>query len=187
MTTAADDPLSRNARRVQDLSRGPGARTRSTSQVRLGEVHALAGENGAGKITLMKILTGVYKADPGGTILLDGEPVVIDDAIHARALGISIIYQELSMVENLTVAENIFLAREQLRPTGFLDKARMNREAARGARHARDDHRPDHTRRPAQHRPEADDRDRQGDRLQLQDSSSWTSRPRRSAIMKPSP
>ena len=99
-------------------------------QVRLGEVHALAGENGAGKSTLMKILTGVFKADPGGTMLLDGEPVVIDDSIHARALGISIIYQELSMVENLTVAENIFLAREKLRPSGFLDKARMNREAA---------------------------------------------------------
>ncbi len=99
-------------------------------QVRLGEVHALAGENGAGKSTLMKILTGVFKADPGGTLLLDGEPVIIEDSIHARALGISIIYQELSMVENLSVAENIFLAREKLRPTGFLDKARMNREAA---------------------------------------------------------
>ncbi|MDT7952598.1 MAG: sugar ABC transporter ATP-binding protein [Acetobacteraceae bacterium] len=99
-------------------------------QVRLGEVHALAGENGAGKSTLMKILSGVFKADPGGTLLLDGEPVIIENSIHARALGISIIYQELSMVENLTVAENIFLAREKLRPTGFLDKARMRREAA---------------------------------------------------------
>lgn len=97
--------------------------------VRLGEVHALAGENGAGKSTLMKIMTGVYKADPGGSILIDGEPVEIGDAVHARALGISIIYQELSMVENLTVAENIFLAREPLRASGFIDKARMNRES----------------------------------------------------------
>lgn len=98
-------------------------------QVRLGEVHALAGENGAGKSTLMKIMTGVYRADPGGSMLIDGEPVEITGAVHARSLGISIIYQELSMVENLTVAENIFLAREPLRPSGFLDKARMNREA----------------------------------------------------------
>ncbi len=97
--------------------------------VRLGEVHALAGENGAGKSTLMKIMTGVYKADPGGSILIEGKPAEITDAVHARALGISIIYQELSMVENLTVAENIFLAREPLRAGGFLDKARMNREA----------------------------------------------------------
>ena len=97
--------------------------------VRLGEVHALAGENGAGKSTLMKIMTGVYRADAGSSILIDGEPVDIADAVHARALGISIIYQELSMVENLTVAENIFLAREPLGAGGFLDKARMNREA----------------------------------------------------------
>lgn len=97
--------------------------------IRLGEVHALAGENGAGKSTLMKIMTGVYQADPGGNILIEGEPVQITNPIHARALGISIIYQELSMVENLTVAENIFLAREPLRPSGFLDKARMNRDA----------------------------------------------------------
>ena len=98
-------------------------------QVRLGEVHALAGENGAGKSTLMKIMTGVYRADPGGSMLIDGAPVEITDAMHARSLGISIIYQELSMVENLTVAENIFLAREPLRATGFIDMARMQREA----------------------------------------------------------
>ena len=118
---------------MRDVSKTfPGVRAlnRIDLQVRLGEVHALAGENGAGKSTLMKILTGVYKADPGGTILLDGQPITIDDSIHARALGISIIYQELSMVENLTVAENVFLARELLRPSGLLDKARMNREAA---------------------------------------------------------
>ena len=117
---------------MRDVSKTfPGVRAlnRVDLQVRLGEVHAIAGENGAGKSTLMKILTGVYKADAGGTMLLDGEPVVIDDSIHARSLGVSIIYQELSMVENLTVAENIFLAREKVRPTGFLDKAGMNREA----------------------------------------------------------
>ena len=94
-----------------------------------GEVHALAGENGAGKSTLMKIMTGVIKSDPGGRIVIDGEPVEIADPTHARALGISIIYQELSMVENLTVAENIFLAREPLGRSGFVDRRRMNRLA----------------------------------------------------------
>ena len=117
---------------MRDVSKTfPGVRALNKVDlaVRCGEVHALAGENGAGKSTLMKIMTGVYKADPGGSILIEGESVEIGDAVHARALGISIIYQELSMVENLTVAENIFLAREPLRATGFLDKPRMNREA----------------------------------------------------------
>ncbi len=117
---------------MRDVSKTfPGVRAlnKVDLDVRLGEVHALAGENGAGKSTLMKIMTGVYKADPGGSIAIEGTPVEIGDAVHARALGISIIYQELSMVENLTVAENIFLAREPLRAGGLLDKARMNREA----------------------------------------------------------
>ena len=97
--------------------------------VRQGEVHAIAGENGAGKSTLMKIMTGVFPADSGGIIRIDGEPVVIRDPVHARALGVSIIYQELSMVENLTVAENIFLAREPLGRTSLIDMRRMDREA----------------------------------------------------------
>ncbi len=98
--------------------------------VRQGEVHAIAGENGAGKSTLMKIMTGVFPADPGGKVLIDGHAVVIRDPVHARSLGISIIYQELSMVENLTVAENIFLAREPRGRFGLIDKARMDRETA---------------------------------------------------------
>ncbi len=117
---------------MRDVSKTfPGVRAlnKVDLEVRLGEVHALAGENGAGKSTLMKIMTGVYKADPGGSILINGCPVEITDAVHARALGISIIYQELSMVENLTVADNIFLGREPLRAGVFLDKQRMNREA----------------------------------------------------------
>ncbi|OOY25720.1 D-xylose ABC transporter ATP-binding protein [Thioclava sediminum] len=91
-----------------------------------GEVHVLAGENGAGKSTLMKIMTGVLRADPGGEIRVEGEPVVIKNPVHARSLGISIIYQELAVVNNLTVAENVFLAREPLLPTGLIDRAKMN-------------------------------------------------------------
>jgi ribose transport system ATP-binding protein len=98
-------------------------------QIRQGEVLALAGENGAGKSTLMKILTGVYSPDPGGSILIEGKEIALRDGNHARALGIGIIYQELSVVENLSVAENLFLAREPLNRLGLLDRARMGREA----------------------------------------------------------
>lgn len=77
-----------------------------------GEVLALMGENGAGKSTLMKILSGAYEADPGSEILIDGQPVTIGDPQEAKDHGISIIYQELSLAPNLTVAENIYLGRE---------------------------------------------------------------------------
>jgi ABC-type sugar transport system ATPase subunit len=97
--------------------------------IEVGEVHAIAGENGAGKSTLMKIMTGAIAADRGGVILINGVPTTIANPTHARSLGISIIYQELSMVENLTVAENIFLAREPIGRTGLIDDKRMNEDA----------------------------------------------------------
>ena len=108
---------------------GVKALNRVDLSVRLGEVHAIAGENGAGKSTLMKIMTGVNAADHGGVIRINGEETIIRDATHARSLGVSIIYQELSMVENLTVAENIFLAREPVSRSGLIDVRRMNAEA----------------------------------------------------------
>ena len=74
-----------------------------------GEIHALMGENGAGKSTLMKILSGAYRPDPGGEIRIEGNPVRIDGPLGGRAAGISIIYQELSLAPNLSVAENIYL------------------------------------------------------------------------------
>ncbi len=109
---------------------GVKALNRVDLQLSRGEVHVLAGENGAGKSTLMKIMTGVYRADAGGRILVDGKEIVIRDPVHARSLGISIIYQELAVVNNLTVAENIFLAREPLGRSGLIDTRRMNAEAA---------------------------------------------------------
>jgi ribose transport system ATP-binding protein len=93
--------------------------------VRAGEVHALMGENGAGKSTLMKVLSGAYRADPGGEIRIAGEPVTIEGPHAARQLGISIIYQELSLAPNLTVAENIFLGTELSR-NGIIDRRAMN-------------------------------------------------------------
>ncbi len=89
-----------------------------------GEVHALMGENGAGKSTLMKTLSGAYQADPGGEIRIAGKPMVAKGPIEAREAGVSIIYQELALSPNLTVAENIYLNREP-RKGGLIDRATM--------------------------------------------------------------
>ena len=90
-----------------------------------GEVLSLMGENGAGKSTLMKVLSGAYKADAGSEIWIDGARVEMTDPRVAKAHGISIIYQELSLAPNLTVAENIYLGVEP-RKGRFVDRAAMN-------------------------------------------------------------
>jgi ribose transport system ATP-binding protein len=91
-----------------------------------GEVTALMGENGAGKSTLMKILSGVYKKD-SGTIEVDGAAVEINGIKEADALGVTIIHQELSVLPNLTVAENMFLGNEKVSKfTGRIDKKLLN-------------------------------------------------------------
>ena len=116
---------------VREVSkRFPGVQAldRACLDVKRGEVLALVGENGAGKSTMMKILSGVYEADEG-TILMDGETVVPGDPIHARDnLGISIIYQELNLAQNLSVAENIYLGRFPTR-RGFVQFDRLYRQA----------------------------------------------------------
>lgn len=88
-----------------------------------GEVLSIIGENGAGKSTLMKILGGVYQAD-AGTLAIDGKEVSIRTPGDALAQGVRVIYQELSILENLTVAANVFLGREPKRGP-FLNEAKM--------------------------------------------------------------
>ena len=91
-----------------------------------GEVLALMGENGAGKSTLMKILSGVYIKDEG-KILIEGSEVDIKNVKNAEKLGISIMHQELSVLPNLTVAENVFLGNEQYdKVTKKLNRKAMN-------------------------------------------------------------
>lgn len=90
-----------------------------------GEVHALMGENGAGKSTLMKVLAGAHLADPGGEIKINGKPVTIDGPLSAKASGVAIIYQELALSPNLTVAENIYLGREPSNARGMVDRRAM--------------------------------------------------------------
>lgn len=90
----------------------PGVKALSNVNFNLarGEVHGLIGENGAGKSTLMKILSGAYIED-SGRIVVNGEEVRIDSPKDSETLGISIIYQELNLIQKMSVAENIFLGR----------------------------------------------------------------------------
>jgi ribose transport system ATP-binding protein len=114
---------------VRDVTKSfPGVRALKgvSLTIRPGEVHALVGENGAGKSTLMKILAGAYRPD-GGQVILDGKPVHFHTPHEARSAGIGIIYQELTVAANLTVAENVFLGSEP-RKFGFVkDTAQMER------------------------------------------------------------
>jgi len=92
--------------------------------VKKGEVHVLVGENGAGKSTLMKILTGAYSKDKG-KIFFMGKELYVKNPREALDLGISMIYQETSLVHHLNVAENIYLGREPLFPSGWLNKSKQ--------------------------------------------------------------
>jgi ribose transport system ATP-binding protein len=116
---------------MENISKRFGA-TKALSDVHLTvrshEIHALMGENGAGKSTLMKVLSGVYSPDTG-VIKVDGKPVTINGPADARALGINLIYQELSIATNLTVAQNIFMGSEPRRGFGMVDGPEMNRQA----------------------------------------------------------
>jgi ribose transport system ATP-binding protein len=89
-----------------------------------GEIHALVGQNGAGKSTLMKIINGVYTRD-SGDILIEGKEQVYKSAQEARKAGISMVFQDFSLVPTLTVSQNIFLARELSGGCVVLDDRRM--------------------------------------------------------------
>src|SRR5688500_4734230 len=93
-----------------------------------GEIHGLVGENGAGKSTLMKILSGVHTPDEG-EILLRGEAVQFSSPADSKARGIGMIYQELSCMPALTVAENVFLGSQPTTRSGLIDWKKMRRDA----------------------------------------------------------
>ncbi|WP_095211246.1 sugar ABC transporter ATP-binding protein [Endozoicomonas ascidiicola] len=89
------------------------------------EVHALMGENGAGKSTLIKILSGVYSKD-AGDITVDGVTVDSNDITSSQELGIAYVHQELNVVNELSIADNMFLGKEIKNRYGFIDRTRMN-------------------------------------------------------------
>ncbi len=98
--------------------------------LRPGEIHGLVGENGAGKSTMMKIIAGVH-GDFEGTMRVGGQSVLLRSPRDALDQGIGMVHQELSVVSDLSVAENVFLGAHPLTPMGTIDWARMNREARR--------------------------------------------------------
>ena len=97
-------------------------------ELRAGEVHALMGENGAGKSTLIKVLCGIHKRD-GGEIVYFSEPVNFANIAESQKAGISVIHQELNMMNHLTVAQNIYIGREPKRGI-MIDDKQMEKDAA---------------------------------------------------------
>lgn len=97
-------------------------------RVRKGEVHALCGENGAGKSTLMMMLSGVYRPD-AGEIFVNGNPVCFQSARDAIDHKIGIVFQELSLVPKLSIAENIFFNRQPIKKSGLVDYKKLNKKA----------------------------------------------------------
>src|SRR5579883_1745846 len=126
-SSAPDDVL-----RVEHITKsfGPVTALRDVSlHLKKGEVLGLLGDNGAGKSTLIKIICGFQKQD-GGTMWLKGEPYEPRSVDHARAQGVDVVYQDLALIDELSVYQNMFLCREEhvsLLP--FLDSRRMKREA----------------------------------------------------------
>ena len=113
--------------RMENISKGfPGVKALTNVSIRFnaGEVHALVGENGAGKSTLIKTLMGVHLKD-SGEIYIAGEKVQIRNPIHARDLGLSAVYQDVTIAQHLTVAENFFLGRLPLNRAGMINWKEM--------------------------------------------------------------
>jgi len=115
-------------RDINKRFQGVQALSAASLEVEPGEIMALIGQNGAGKSTMIKVLTGAYRRD-SGSILFAGEPIDFTSPQAAHRGGVSTIYQEINLVPFRSVAENVFLGREHRR-YGLLDWGRMNAEAA---------------------------------------------------------
>jgi simple sugar transport system ATP-binding protein len=118
--------------RCEHISKSYGVVTALTDlnlRLRQGEVLGLIGDNGAGKSTLLKILCG-FQPPTSGQIFLEGQEVSFKSVDHARALGIDAVYQDLALINQLTVFQNMFLNREKVRwPLPLVRNAAMRREA----------------------------------------------------------
>jgi ABC-type sugar transport system ATPase subunit len=121
-------PVAEDVLRVEHITKrfGPVVALRDVSlHLRKGEVLGLLGDNGAGKSTLMKIVCGFEKPD-SGRMFLHGEPYEPKSVDHARSLGIDTVYQDLALIDELSVFQNMFLRREQVhRPLPFLANRAM--------------------------------------------------------------
>lgn len=117
--------------KINNISKSfPGVKalTDVSFSIRSGEIHALVGENGAGKSTLIKVLSGVYMPD-SGSVDFDGETLQINGPLAAQKKGISVVHQDLMLVDYLSVAENIFMGRPKATKLGLVDWKAMQKEA----------------------------------------------------------
>jgi simple sugar transport system ATP-binding protein len=130
-TAAAQSTPVLAVRGVKKSFGGVRALRDATMSLPAGEVTAIIGDNGAGKSTLVRCIVGVHPPD-AGEVLLDGQPVHFHNPEQARSAGIETVFQDLALVEDLTVAQNLFLGREPTRgfgPVQLLDRRRMQRDA----------------------------------------------------------
>ncbi len=123
----AEHPIGLTIRNGTKVYPGTRALSHVDFDLHMGAVNVLVGENGAGKSTMMKIIAGVEQLTEG-QMELDGQPVSFRDKSEAVRLGIGIVFQELNLFPNLTVAENIFIAREKTRAGMDIDRAAQYRE-----------------------------------------------------------
>ncbi len=132
MTDDADSPHSTPALELRRVVKSFGAvvALRSGSlTLRRGSIHALIGENGAGKSTIVKIIAGLYRRD-AGEFLLDGDVVDFTSTAQSKAAGIAVIYQEPTLFPDLSVTENIFMGRQPTNGIGRIDRKAMKLETA---------------------------------------------------------
>jgi len=108
-------------------------------EIKKGEIHAVVGENGAGKSTMMKILAGIHKQD-SGKVFIKGQEAEIANPLQARQLGISVVFQELSLFQDLTVADNIYFLNEKKGIVGFLKKRKMADESQKFLKRLQEEH-----------------------------------------------
>lgn len=116
---------------IQNLSKsfGPVKALRGVNfELRRGEIHAIAGENGAGKSTLMNIIDGILQPN-SGTILLDGKPVKITSPTVAQQMGIGFVHQEIALCPDVSIAENIFMAKTNVSASRLMDYKKLERDA----------------------------------------------------------
>ncbi|UJW77464.1 sugar ABC transporter ATP-binding protein [Rhizobium sp. SL42] len=125
---SAAHPIGLSIRGGSKLYPGTQALKNVDFDLRMGAVNVLVGENGAGKSTLMKIIAGVEQLN-GGTIELDGAPVVFADKSDATRHGVGIVFQELNLFPNLTVTENIFIGHEKTRAGIHIERAAQTEAA----------------------------------------------------------
>jgi ABC-type sugar transport system ATPase subunit len=122
-----DDSTILSIRNIRKRFGGTQALDNVSLDITRGEVHAVVGENGAGKSTLMKIVSGVYAPD-SGEVILDGRNILPLTIKERQEAGISMVYQEINIFPNLSIARNVFASREPKGRLGFIDKRKMLEE-----------------------------------------------------------